>query len=216
MRNPQIIAVHAQKGGCGKTTLCAHLAAQAARCGRQVLLVDLDPQQSIRRWWDRRPTDDLVLSVAPPIGDVVQAARDHRCDLVVIDTPPRSAASTLAALQIADLILVPCQPSILDVDALDQVAELIGHAKAAKRHAVILNRCPAPRGVLQGEASVVAETRQAITTGFGLTVSPTTLCERAAFRHAMIGGQSVFDFEPGGKAAAEMQKLWDYVEGRLS
>lgn len=210
----KVLAVHSQKGGSGKTTLCAHLSVQAARLGHRVLLVDLDPQESIRKWWDRRATDDVILSVAPQVNGIVPAAKEHGCDLVVIDTPPRSAATTLAALELANLVLVPCRPSIVDVDALDKVVDLIARAKATRRHAVILNHCPAPRGVIQAEASVVTDTRAAIEQQFNLTVSPVVVCDRAAFRHAMNDGRAVVEFEPAGKASSEIQALWSYVQER--
>lgn len=209
-----VIAVHAQKGGSGKTTIVAHLAAQAAKLGRRVLIVDLDPQESVRKWWDRRPTDDIALSVNPPIAGIKAAAQEAGCDMVVIDTPPRSAATTLAALELADLVLIPCRPSIMDVDALDKVVDLVARAKAQKRHAVILNHCPAPRGVIQAEAGVVADTRTAIDQQYRLTVAPMVVCDRAAFRHAMNDGRAVVEFEPAGKAAAEIHSLYSYVQDR--
>lgn len=211
----KVIAVHSQKGGSGKTTLCAHLSVQAARHGRRVLIVDLDPQESIRKWWDRRAVDDVTLSVAPPVGGIKAAAKEHGCDLVVIDTPPRSAATTLSAMELADIVLIPCRPSIVDIDALDKVAELIARARAKAKHAVVLNLAPAPRGVLQAEAGVVVESRTAIQSQYQLTVAPSVVCDRAPFRHAMNDGRAVAEFEPSGKAAAEVESLWSYIQERL-
>lgn len=211
----KVIAIHSQKGGSGKTTLSAHLSVQAARLGHRVLMVDLDPQESVRKWWDRRATDDVTLTVNPPVTAIKAAAKDAGCDVVVIDTPPRSAATTLAALELADFVLVPCCPSILDVDAVDKAADLIARAKAGKRHAVVLNRCPAPRGVIQAEAGVVSDTRSAIEQQYGLTVANTVICDRAAFRHAMNDGRAVAEFEPTGKAAGEINSLWSYIQERI-
>ncbi|MBP2310466.1 AAA family ATPase [Azospirillum melinis] len=211
----KVLAVHSQKGGSGKTTLSAHLSVQAARLGHRVLIVDLDPQESVRKWWDRRVADDVTLSVNPPVAGIKAAAKEHGCDLVVIDTPPRSAATTLAALELANLVLIPCRPSIVDVDALDKVVELVARARAKSKHAVIINHAPAPRGVIQAEAGVVADSRSAIEAQFKLTVAPTVICDRAAFRHAMNDGRAVAEFEPAGKAAGEINSLWSYIQERI-
>ena len=56
-----VITFAQQKGGAGKTTLLAHLAASWAEAGRQVAILDLDPQQSLTRWAALRADPGLVL-----------------------------------------------------------------------------------------------------------------------------------------------------------
>ncbi len=90
-----VIAVIAQKGGTGKTTLAVSLAVAAELNGRTVAIVDLDPQTSASRWGDRRKAETPVVVSAQParLSHILQAADAQGADLVLIDTPPRSETS---------------------------------------------------------------------------------------------------------------------------
>ena len=85
------ILIAAQKGGSGKTTLTRNLAVAAAEDGRNVLCLDLDPQGSLRGWWESREADSPSMLDRDPLPDVLRttlvAARE-RFDLCIIDTPP--------------------------------------------------------------------------------------------------------------------------------
>ena len=112
----RIITFAQQKGGAGKTTVLAHLAAAWAEAGKRVALIDLDPQRSLTRWAGLRadPRLDLIESRDYRAGaDMKSAARNH--DFVLVDCP--GAASNLldAAVRESDLVIAPCQPSVMDV-----------------------------------------------------------------------------------------------------
>src|SRR6056297_4132939 len=85
------VLVANQKGGAGKTTLTSTVAVEAARRGARVLMIDLDPQQSLRSWWRRREAETPVMLERDPAPDdvpaVIERASEH-FDLVVVDTPP--------------------------------------------------------------------------------------------------------------------------------
>ena len=86
----KIIALAAAKGGVGKTTLAAALAVAAARSGAAVGLVDLDPQGSVRRWWNARTLPaPLHLKLAPErLARARAALRGVPLDFLVFDCPP--------------------------------------------------------------------------------------------------------------------------------
>ena len=114
------VALLARKGGTGKTTLAVHLAVLAAESGRRVLLVDTDPQRSAGDWWRVRETDvpQLVECAAKRVPAVLEAAERDGIDLVVVDTRPSVEADTADIARLADLVLIPTRPGILDLRAI--------------------------------------------------------------------------------------------------
>ena len=203
------IALLARKGGTGKTTLAVHLAVLAAESGRCVLLVDTDPQHSAGDWWRVRKTDvpRLVECAAKRVPAVLQAAEQDGIDLVVVDTRPSVEADTADIARLADLVLIPTRPGILDLRAIAPTTEVV----RAARHAaiIVLNAVPAARGF--GENALTAEARRALQS-YRLPVAATAIGNRTAFAHALIDGRSVTEFEPHGKAAGELRKLFNHME----
>ena len=124
-----VIAIVAQKGGTGKTTLALCLAVAAANDGKSVLVVDLDPQATASNWGDRRIADQPVIAStqAARLPKLLAAAAENGADLVFVDTPPRLEQASMAAASAANLILVPCIPAINDLDTLDTTIELLKH-----------------------------------------------------------------------------------------
>jgi chromosome partitioning protein len=194
------IAILSQKGGAGKTTLAVHLAVAAERAGHQAALIDLDPQASATGWKDSRPQDTpaVVSAQAARLPQVLQAATQAGAVLTVIDTAPHTESPALAAARAADLILIPCRPAILDLRAISltvDVAKLAGTPAA-----VVLNAVP-PRGPLAEEARVAI-------VQYGVIVAPVSLGQRSTYVHALTMGQAAQEYEPHGKAAEEIAKLY--------
>ena len=103
------IALLAQKGGTGKTTMALHLAVEAGRTSRQpVVVIDLDPQKSAARWYAKRESDNPIL-IDPGnrnLADVLDICRDDGVGLVLIDTAPHALADASAAASVADLVVI--------------------------------------------------------------------------------------------------------------
>lgn len=204
----KIVAIVSQKGGAGKTTLAVHLAARAARDGLQAVIVDLDPQATASSWGDWRGGDNPVVVAAPHtrLEATLAAAREGGADLLIIDTPPSADAAAVAAARSADLVLIPTRASAFDLHAIKTTGELM---KIAQKPAyVVLNAVP-PRsaGVIDEAAEVVKS--------LALGLAPACLVDRAAFRHAVINGQTATEFEPTSKAASEVQLLYMWMCGQL-
>ena len=123
----KIIALIAQKGGTGKTTLALALAVAAEQAGLDTLIIDLDPQATACNWSDRRAAESpLVIDAQPArMAQALEKARSGGIGLAVIDTPARSEQSALAAAKIADLIIIPCRPQIYDLETIANTRELI-------------------------------------------------------------------------------------------
>lgn len=205
------LAILSQKGGAGKSTLAVHLAVLAQGEGKRVLLVDTDPQRSTAGWWHSRQaeTPELVESAVDDLPRVLAAAKADGVDLVVVDTAPHSERGTATAARLADLVLIPCRPGILDLRAVGSTSDI---AKATKaRAAIVLNACPPGR---DGDASITREARTALAE-YGLPVVGPAIAQRAALAHALIDGRAVTEFEADGKAAAEIEALWTWAKGEL-
>ena len=99
------IALIAQKGGTGKTTLALSLAVAAEQDGKQAVIIDLDPQATACRWSDRRQAETPVVvdAQAARLGKALKAAEERGVDLVIVDTPARNADASLEAAKLADL-----------------------------------------------------------------------------------------------------------------
>src|SRR5581483_10109286 len=135
----KVWSIVSQKGGSGKTTLALHLAIAAAR-NRKVLVIDLDPQQSAERWHAIRQRatgskDDPSIAAGPyqKLPDMLKTARLLGAELVLIDTPPKLDKAIIPALKAATLVLVPLKGSVLDLQALEDSADIINLARGRAR-----------------------------------------------------------------------------------
>lgn len=206
------LAVLARKGGVGKTTLAVHLAVVAGQAGRRVILVDADPQRSATGWWEARADEapELVQCNAAQIGDALKAAEAAGVDLAVVDTRPSVEADTVTVARQSDFVLIPSRPSILDLRAIGATVDVVVAVKA--HAAIVLNAVPPGRGT--AEAALTAEARAALA-AYQVAVAPVTIGQRAALAHALVDGQAVTEFEPNGKASAELRHLWNFVRSAL-
>jgi chromosome partitioning protein len=207
------LALLARKGGAGKTTLAIHLAVIAARAGKRVLLVDTDPQRSAAAWWRSRPADvpELVECDATKLPAVLAAAEEAGVDLVVVDTRPSVEADTGTVAKLADLVLIPTRPAILDLRAISETVRVVTAMK--KPAVIVLNATPAARNGVR-DAAIVLEARAALE-AYDVPVAPVGITNRADLAHALTGGLAVNEFAPNGKAAAELGELFKIVEGYL-
>lgn len=194
------IALISQKGGSGKTTLSLNLAIAASRAGKQVILIDLDPQQSAARWSRLRKHDAPVIMSghAPNLAQLIDKARAAGADLVVIDTAPKSESASLVAAKLANLIIIPCQPSSLDLDA---VADTVNIAKLAGKPAMfVLNGCKAGSSLADMAADALAD--------YALPITEVRIGSRVAFIKSLTAGLGVVEYEPNGPSAQEINALY--------
>lgn len=197
------LAVISQKGGAGKTTLSVHLAVAAQLSGLNVAVIDLDPQATARKWGDRRQADgpEVVGDHAERLPQLIDAAQANGADLLVIDTAPNADRASLAAARAADLILIPCRPAAFDLEAIEATRDL---ASIAKKPAwVVLSAAPVRSSVTEEARKGLEET--------GAKVAPQPIYSRVAYSHAVIDGRTAQEYEPNGKAAEDLQKLYKWA-----
>lgn len=210
----KIVTFAAQKGGVGKTTTAVNIALAAQAVGLKVALFDLDMQESATSWFERRvekfPDLDEELHVefttSRRLQTGIASAEANGYDLVIVDTPPAAGPDAVEAVQAADLVLIPCRPSLLDLDAIKRTAQLLKTTKA--QGFVLLNAAPPTAVTLIEEAQNFAEAT-------GLAVASAVLRERTTFRNSWPTGQGVIEYEPEGKAAAEIANLMKFIIEKL-
>jgi chromosome partitioning protein len=192
-----IIAIVAQKGGAGKTTLAINLAAAAERTGEVALIIDTDPQASACEWasWRKGSPPEVIDSAPPRLAAKIAQAKSQGATFIVIDTPPHADNAASKAVEVADLVLIPCRPSAFDLVAIRTTGQLVKlHGKPA---ALVFTAGPARAPKIYADATALVES-------FGINVCPLIVADRAAFRHATAAGHSMFEYEPQGRAAAEI------------
>ena len=202
------IAFICQKGGTGKTTLAISLATAAIAEGLTVAIIDLDPQVSACEWGDIRQAEAPIVIDAQParIDAVVGRARDMGVDLLLIDTAGRTEQAALAGARVADLVLVPLQPSVIDLKTIRATTDLIELA-GSKNRAAVLTRVK-PFGNRHEETAQWLEQQ-------GMPVCPATVGDRITFQDAYAQGRGASEIEPRGKAAAEIRKVYEYASIQL-
>lgn len=205
-----IVTIAQQKGGAGKTTLAASLAVAWAAEGRAVAIVDIDPQASLTRWHGARPQGVLpVLDLTSVSGwraekELRQLASSH--DLVVVDSPPHAETEARIAVRNADLVIVPVQPSPMDLWATRPTLELA--ASEGTPALAVLNRVPPRARVADEVAGRLVE--------LGVEVAAAQLGNRTGFAAAMMEGLTVMDGSRRSAAREEIAALAAEIEGRLA
>lgn len=201
------IVLASQKGGGGKTTLSGHLAVEAERSGRSVVIIDTDPQASLSGWYRDRKAETPQMVVLLPSG--LRATLDEiekgGIDLVVIDTPPAITDSIKTTVREADLVIVPVKPSPHDLRAVGATADLV---EATRRQMVFAINQATNRAKITTEAVMSLSEHGA--------VAPVVIHHRVDFQTSMIDGRTAAETSPGSKAADEIASLWSYIEQRLS
>ncbi|GAB4180468.1 MAG: ParA family partition ATPase [Thalassobaculales bacterium] len=198
----KIITIAQQKGGAGKTTLAAHLAVAWSGLGHRVAVVDIDPQGSLTAW-DRLRAEvgpATTLDVRGVSGwrvatEVDRLKRDHA--IVLVDSPPHAETEARAAVRAADLVVVPVQPSPMDLWASRATLDMA--RKEGTPALVVLNRVPPRAKLTQTMQQKIAE--------LGAPVADTVIGNRVALAAAMLEGQGIGEYDPRSRAGQEIEAL---------
>jgi chromosome partitioning protein len=200
----RVITIAQQKGGAGKTTLAAQLAIVWSLQGHRLAVLDIDPQASLAAWAELRRARlgepglgfEFAALSGWRAGEWVER-RARETDLVIVDSPPHAEMEARIALRAAGLVLMPLQPSPLD---LWSSATTLRLARAEGRAVLaVLNRVPARSSLVE---TVIAElARDAV------PLAAATLGSRVAFAQAMAQGRGVVETAPSSLAAAEIAAL---------
>jgi chromosome partitioning protein len=204
----KIITIAQQKGGAGKTTIASHLAVAFSQKGKRVTAIDIDPQASLTKWHQLREEKFGVgytgMQFASVSGwrlhnEVANAKQNS--DVIIIDSPPHTQTETKTAIRVADLVIIPAQPSPTDLWATDSTMDIVSNERIP--HRILLNRVVFGANLtkqISGEFSKVMDTR---------------LGNRISFASAMMDGRAVTEFLPSSIAALEVKQLLKEIEALL-
>ncbi|NTW99366.1 MAG: AAA family ATPase [Geobacteraceae bacterium] len=210
-----IILIGGEKGGTGKTTLATNLAAMRALAGRDVLLMDTDPQGSANYWVQSRDEERITPRVAcvqkfgkglpNEVQDLV-----HRYQDIIIDAGGRDSVELRSALVVAEKVYIPIQPSQFDIWTLNQMDELVETAKAFNpglQAKVIISRSSTNPSVHESE-----DTGKLLADFPNLDLANVTIRDRIAYRKAAKDGIAITELKPKDpKAVEEMEALYKEV-----
>lgn len=207
----KVISVLNQKGGVGKTTITANLGVSLSRRGFKVLLVDSDPQASLRDW-SEASEGELLGDTLSVIGlDRETLAKDVQVnkrgyDFVLIDGRAKAEKMAGAAIRVSDLVIVPVAPSALDVWGASDLVEAI-----QARHEVT-DGYPLTVFVVNNAkdgTKLVRDVMPAVE-DMGFKTLNTVLYNREAYKQTMGDGFSVHS-SPNKVCHNEVEKLTDEV-----
>lgn len=206
---PKVLAVLQPKGGASKTTLAVNLAAAMLRAGYDVVLVDSDPQGTARDIVSARTDDQQPIRIygidRPEL--LAREVSHIRNEYVIIDGASKANKLTDAAIRAADMVLIPVQPSHLDIWATEDLVNMIMDRRAniedlgrTLKAAFVWTRVIGTSDIDQDILDDLGV--------FNLPVIEGTLGQRKAYSRAAGKGRSVFDYKPKNKdAIAEVELI---------
>jgi chromosome partitioning protein len=203
------IAFVSQKGGSGKSTIASSLAVAAHEVEERVCVIDMDPQGSLLNWARIRGAGDIpvLASGAARLPALLASLERQAVTLALLDTPGAEGAASSAAMQAADLNIVPCRLSLFDLWASARTRTAL-EAIGAK-FVFLLNQCPSAQQNARVQDGVEALEEM------GRLISPPILA-RIEYQEAARHGRGVTELNPHGPAASEMRDLWQSINRRLA
>jgi chromosome partitioning protein len=207
-----IIAVAGRKGGVGKSTITGNLAAEFAAMGKSVAVLDADPQHSLVAWAAQGEgmLSQCVEKVDGKASALATRARaaEKNADIVLIDTPPGIPEIGYQAALVADLLLLPCGPSPLDLFALKEALSMALKARAERRSKKPRIRM-VPSKVLM--TTRLGRTLTSSLEGMGKKVLP-SIGQRIVVAEVVEAGLTVAEYAPNTPAHEEFRDLAKAVE----
>ena len=206
-----VIVVAGRKGGIGKSTIAGNLAAEFEAMGRTVAAIDADPQHSLAAWAEQG--EGMLSQCVQKAGTVEELKTKVRAamkavDMVLVDTPPGIPDMAYQAMLLADLVLLPCGPSPLDLFPMKEAMALALKARTQ-------NRAKKPRIRL-----VPSKVLRSTNLGRNLTSSLEKMGkkvlpeigQRIVVAEAVMNGLTVREYAPGSPAQAEFEELAKAVD----
>lgn len=208
-----ILTFASSKGGVGKSTTCAAIAAALALEGARVLLIDLDQNRTLERWSRRGPIKGLTVAAVEPQkfgGFFRDSEASKNFDHICIDLPGSREVTLFKALARSSLVIIPAQASEPDLrEALVVVGDIrdVGETtgRAIPYRLLLTKIFPLRTRVTDYAYEELAR--------HGLPLFRTALIERSAYREMFLNGQPPTMTEPEKGAGLEVKALLHEIRG---
>jgi chromosome partitioning protein len=175
---------------------------------RRCLLIDEDPQGSLTLWNALRREAALpIKTVKRELADVLKKAKRRDVDWVFIDTPANVSASVVDAIRAARLVIIPCRPGLLDIDAVQETIDF--SRRLGTPYAVVLNGAPPKRE--DAESPVITAARECLAE-LNVPVWGGQITHRVSFSLAVSRGEGVQEQDLDVSSCAEIARLWQAIE----
>jgi chromosome partitioning protein len=207
------IALVNEKGGAGKSTLAINIASALTRQGNHVVLVDADPQGTSREWAEMNPPGypvgftelDVVRLDTPAL---LRSLKSISADYIIIDTPAKADDVSATAIRLADVALLPLQPSGADMNAVAPTVKMI-HAKrelgGAIEAAFLLN-------CIDDRTTMTRQARAGAWNGYDLPILNAAVADRTVFVQSYDAGVSVYEMHDPA-AIADIDRVMAELKG---
>ena len=198
------IVINSQKGGSGKTTLCAHLAVQAEQSGDgPVYLIDTDPQGTLSTWHDKRKAEipRRVEVLLQDIASGIAVLNQRKAAYCFIDTAPTRTDENAALFRLADLVLIPIRPSPSDLWAAAATVAMLKDANI-----------PFLFVVTQAKANASITAQAAAALSHSGPVAQTLIADRVPYAASMTDGRTAIELSKKSLAAIETAALWENIK----
>jgi chromosome partitioning protein len=205
-----IVTLGSHKGGCSKSTLTVNIAAELARQGQKVLIVDADPNTSVSRWIayrEQHSVDRPVITGVQKRGDLQRTLKElgrSMWDTLLVDTGGFDSQELRSAAIVSDVLIAPVRPSSMDTDTLPRFAEVLAGIETYNPDLVV-------RGIFtqvptNDRDRALDEAKDVLSDYVEIPLFDTTMRQRSAYYTAIPLGRGVVEWSDY-KAKAEIQVL---------
>ena len=204
----KVISLANQKGGSGKTTLCVNLAVLWSNSDYKIAIIDADKQRSLTHWYDSRKkyygdTDTGISIFTYNSEDHSEMLKDlkKQFDIILIDSPPSISMDSITIVRNSNYVIVPVQPSPLDILATIPFLDLVKKEKKSSK--VVLNRILARAKLTE---AMTLRLRYS-----GAKILRTKISSKVLYAETFNVGRGVIDISVVSPASKEIIKLGNEI-----